>query len=390
MMGVQLAALLLAGRGAAWVTTRGIRLLTTRVPRWPPGLSPAAALLAAIVVLAPAWLQLGAYDHHDGAAIAAQRRADHTQGAQLDRLIAAIQRDGGARTYAGMPSNWGQNLTVGTVPVFKYLESRDVDEVGYTLRTASLMTDPESYFDDRNPSDYRLFAIRYLILPTSSRPPVSAALKLRAGRYSLWTLPDATGVLSTATIVGSLSADRSDIGTRTIPVLRSDLARHERYEQVRFDQSGSAIPTRSTRSSSLAPARRSAGAVFAQTDHLTAGRAAATVAMRRSGVVVLSASFDPGWSATVDGRSQPTRMVAPALVATTVQAGIHRVVFRYRGFRGYPLLLALGAGALLALLCAEIAHPRASARYRGRALWRPATGPPTPQAEPAAGRHGRR
>lgn len=38
-------------------------------------------------------------------------------------------------------------------------------------------------------------------------------------------------------------------------------------------------------------------------------------------------------------------------------AGTHRVVFRYRGFRGYPLLFAISAGALLALLGAEVARP---------------------------------
>jgi hypothetical protein len=65
------------------------------------------------------------------------------------------------------------------------VESRDVDEVGYTLRTASLMTDPEYYFDERNPGDYRLFGIRYLVVPTGSSPPVPARLELRAGSYSL-------------------------------------------------------------------------------------------------------------------------------------------------------------------------------------------------------------
>ena len=158
MMGVQLAALLLAGRGAAWLAAGCVRLLETRLPRWPAGLSPAAVLVAAIAVLAPAWLQLGAYDRHDGTAIAAQRRADGTQGADVDRLIAVIERDGDGRTYAGMPSNWGQDFTVGAVPVFKYLESRDVDEVGYTLRTASLMTDPEYYL--RRPRSLRLPAVR--------------------------------------------------------------------------------------------------------------------------------------------------------------------------------------------------------------------------------------
>ncbi len=352
MMGVQLAALLLAGRGAAWLAAGCVRLLEARAPHWSPGLSRGAVLLAAVPVLSPAWLQLGAYDGRDGAAIAAQRRADDAKGAELDRLVAAIGR--GGRVYAGMPSNWGESFTVGAVPVFKYLESRDVDEVGYTLRTASLMTDSEYYFAERNPSDYRLFGIRYLIIATGSTPPVTARLTLRAGPYSLWTLPAAGGVLQAGAIVGHLTANRTDIGKQASPVLHSDLAQHERYEQVRFDQSGSNVPVRPARFSTVPASRRSVGTVVAQADHLTAGRAAATVAMRRRGIVVLSASFDPGWTATVDGRSQPTEMIAPALLATTVQPGAHRVVFRYHGFAGYPLLFAVSAATLLTLLCAGV------------------------------------
>jgi uncharacterized membrane protein YfhO len=62
---------------------------------------------------------------------------------------------------------------------------------------------------------------------------------------------------------------------------------------------------------------------------------------------VLSASFDPGWSATVDGRATPDQMVAPALVAVTVPPGTHQVVFRYQGFGGYPELLGLAVADLL-------------------------------------------
>ena len=353
MMGVQLTALLLAGRGAAWLAAGGLRLLKARVPRWPPRLSPAAGLVAAIVVLAPAWLALGASDRHDGAAIAAQRRSDDTQGAELDRLVAVIKRDGGGRTYAGMPSNWGQDFTVGAVPVFKYLESRDVDEVGYTLRTASLMTDPEYYFAQRNPGDYRLFAIHYLILPTGSRPPVRAALKLRAGRYSLWTLPGAGGVLQTGTIVGTLSADRRDIGMRSIPLLNSRLAQAGDYLRVAYGQSG-APEARLPQPSPATPA----GTVLAESDQLQQGLVAASVRMRQAGVVVLSASFDPGWTATVDGHRQRTEMVAPALVATTVPAGTHRIIFRYRGWPEYPILFAVGAAALLALVYTDIRRAR--------------------------------
>jgi Bacterial membrane protein YfhO len=65
-------------------------------------------------------------------------------------------------------------------------------------------------------------------------------------------------------------------------------------------------------------------------------------------VVVLAVSFDPGWSATVDGRPAATEMVAPALVAVTAPPGVHHITFHYTGFGAYPELLALAALDLLA------------------------------------------
>ena len=374
MMGAQLAAVLLAGRGAGWLATTAARLLKARVARWPPVLTPALGLAAAVAVLAPAWLQLGSYDRRDSAAIGGQQRAEDIQGADVDRLIATIDRDGGGRTYAGMPSNWGQEFTVGAVPVFKYLESRDVDEVGYTLRTASLMTDPEYHFDEREPSDYRLFGIRYLILPAGDEPPVRGArLAMRAGPYRLWTLSD-TGSVQAGQIVGQISANRTNVGTRSVPLLRSGLADHGAYLSVRYGVDGGGdhrLPTVASRSS--------AGAVRAQHADLGHGHATATIQMRRPGVAVLSASYDPGWTATVNGRRRPTRMVAPALVAVDLPAGTDHVDFQYHGYGEYPELLAL-SGLTLAIIavapvCVRRARGRTGARpTRARArrsLWRP-------------------
>ncbi len=357
MMGVQLAALLLAGRGAAWLAVRCVQLLETRVRRWAPSLSPVAVLVAGVAVLAPAWLQLGAYDSRDDAAIVAQRRADDTEGTELDRLIAVTERDGGGRTYAGMPSNWGQNFTVGTVPVFKYLESRDVEEVGYTLRTASLMTDPEYFFDDRNPSDYRLFGIRYLILPARHRPPVRARLTMRSGPYWLWTIGGA-GFVQAGRIVGEISANRTNVGTQSIPLLRSRLATGGAYLGVRYGSDGAGdgrLPT--LRSQSSAPA------AHAESADLSDGQASATVRVRGPGVAVLSASYDPGWTATVNGQRRPTRMVAPALVAVDVPPGTDHVVFRYHGYDDYPQLLAL-SGLTIAIFTVAPACARRARRRR--------------------------
>jgi hypothetical protein len=365
MMGVQLTALLLAGRGAAWLAAGCVRRLEAWVPGWRAGLSPAVVLVAAVAVLAPAWLQLGAYDRHDGTAIAAQRRADSTEGADLDRLVAVINRDGGGRTYAGMPSNWGQVFTVGTVSVFQYLESLDVDEVGYTLRTASLMTDPEFYFDEQDPSDYRLFGIRYLILPARKQPPVPARLAMRSGPYWLWTI-NGDGYVQAGQIVGTISANRTNVGARSVPLLDSGLAADGAYLAVRYGSGrGGNGPLPRVRS------QFSAGEASAESTDLDDGEAAATVRMRQPGIVVLSASYDPGWTATVNGRPQPVQMVAPALVAVDVPAGTDRVVFRFHGYGDYPELLALGgltlAMAAVAPVCARRARRRRDATGAPRA-----------------------
>ena len=143
----------------------------------------ALACVAIVAVLAPAWSQLHTLDVHNAQAISDQRRADATQGADVNRLAAIARGRGDGRVYAGSPSNWGTTLQVGAVPVFKYLESQDVDEVGYTLRTASLMTDPEFFLRDGNPSNYDIFGIRYLILGSAQRPPVPARRIQSSGPY---------------------------------------------------------------------------------------------------------------------------------------------------------------------------------------------------------------
>ncbi len=349
MMGIQLAALLLAGVGVAWggqMILKGLKRwgplerLVAR-PRSAPRQVIAAALLVAglVLVLYPAWGQVSSFDRKNAAAVRSQQLADRVQGAEVDRLLGVIARSGPGRVYAGMPSNWGASFTVGAVPVFKYLESRDVDEVGYTLRTASLMTNPEYFFDERNPADYSMFAIRYLILPSGWAPPVAAHLLLRAGPYALWRT-ESSGYLNVGAVVGTLDADRTDLGARSYPLLRSPLGSEHAYLRVNAAGPGRGRPTLPT------VHQVSTGSVSTETDHLVQGKVSATVSMHRPGVAVLSASFDPGWTVTVDGHAQRTEMIAPAVVGVRVPAGVHRIVFRYAGFSDYPLLFAISALAL--------------------------------------------
>ena len=218
------------------------------------------------------------------------------------------------------------------------------------------MTDPEYYFDDRDPSDYRLFGIRYLILPAGGQPPVRARLAMRSGPYWLWTI-DGTGYVQAGQTVGAIPANRTNVGTRSRPLLGSGLAADGAYLSVRYGSGrGGDGRLPAVRSQS------SAGEVSAERANLDDGEAAATVRMRRPGVAVLSASYDPGWTATVNGRPQPTRMVAPALVAVDVPPGTDHVVFRFHGYGDYLGLLALSGLTLIMLAAAPVCLRRARRR----------------------------
>jgi hypothetical protein len=291
----------------------------------------AVAGVVGIAVLTPAWSQTDTFAARNTQWIDAQHAADGAQGADVDRLIAYVRDHGGGRVYAGMPSNWGSQFTVGAVPVFKYLESRDVDEVGYTLRTASLMTDPEYYFDEQDAGDYALFAVHYMLLPVSHPPPVPARFVLASGPYRLYVLSNA-GYVRVVDTIGVLSADRTNVGIMSVPYLRSELPASGGYLAVAY---GGAAPA------PLTSAGANPGTVRAERDDLADGRVTTTVALRRTASVVLSASFDPGWSVLVDGRSAPVEMLAPALPAVRVGPGVHQITFAYVGFGYYPELLAV-------------------------------------------------
>ncbi|MGD0381487.1 MAG: hypothetical protein ABSC30_16045 [Acidimicrobiales bacterium] len=344
MMGAQLAGLYLAGvGGAALIGVIGASLgrRRPRLATWVTAPSRRIVMMAVggvlgVAVLAPAWSEIDTFAAANAQWIASQHAADDSQGAEVDRLIAYVDLHGGGRVYAGMPSNWGSNFLVGAVPVFKYLESRDVDEVGYTLRTASLMTDPEYFFAETVPGDYELFGIHYLILPANHRPPVPARLVMTAGPYQLWVLPH-KGYVRVVDTVGTLTEDKTNVGIMSVPYLRSSLPGSGRYLAVAYDGSASAPLTAPGVSTIVG----GPGTVRSERDDLGDGLVRATVVTRRPAAVVLSASFDPGWTVRVDGQRAPVEMLAPALPAVRVGAGVHTIVFSYQGFGLYPELFAV-------------------------------------------------
>jgi hypothetical protein len=318
--------------------------MATRRPDTPASAAVAGLALAfAALWLSPAVLQLYRYDRTDAAVIHAQREADTTQGRTLSPLVAYVKAHGGGRVYAGLSDNWGQDFLVGVVPVYKYLLGQGVEEMAYVVPSMSLMLVPEGEFDEANPADYALFGVRYVILPAGADPLVAARFVMARGAYSLWALPS-VGYLHPVTLTGSLTADRADVGRASAGMLVS----------IHLGQDWSvafagAHPPHAV-AAAVAPADDGApGVVLRPHVDLSAGTASAVVRMKRAGALLLSASYQPGWHVSVDGRGTPALMLAPALVGVQLSRGLHRVAFRFEGFAWYPELWAASLLCLVAL-----------------------------------------
>ena len=357
IMGVQLAGLPLAGVGLLATATLTYRQLVRWWPRvlavcrrivlhHSPWLRTPLLIGLVVALLLPGWSQIARYDDASAAWIVTQRNLAPTLGAQLNSLISLAQSRGGGRVYAGMPSNWGHHFYVGAVPVYIYLEQRNVDAVGFTLRTSSLMTDPEAYFDEDVAGDYAAFGVRYLILPVGHAPPVRASLLHTAGPYRLWQVDGAatSALIQVVDTYGVIAATNANLGTQTSSFLRSTWPGRAVYPTVAFSGQVAARGTLT----SLSQQRGVAGIVVHQShDLIEAQSAEATIVARRRAVVLFKVAYDPGWTATVDGRVTPSEMLAPALVGVTVTPGRHHVVFSYHGFASYDALDAIAVVTLL-------------------------------------------
>jgi hypothetical protein len=344
-MGTQLAGIYLAGAGAVFARDAWRWLMSNVGPRRYLRLVAAACCVAGTVAwFSPAGGEISSYDQHATSTIAAQRSADAKAGAMIAPLISYVKSHHDGRAYAGLPGNWGQRFTVGFVPVFKYLESQDVDEVTYLQPSLSLMVDPESHFDEDNPADYALFGVRYIFLPTGTGPPVPARRLMADGLYSLWQVGN-NGYVELVQLTGSLSADRSDIGSRSAPLLETLGPGEDSSVQWPGVQ---ADPTDAVPGYPAPGPPASLGTVETTRPDLADGTISTEVKMAQAWTLLLSVTYDPGWHVQVNGHAAATVMLAPALIGVDLPQGVYRVAFRYTGYQWYPELWAFGLAGLAA------------------------------------------
>ena len=353
-MSVSMAGIFLAGYGIAWVASLiapwPLKLSTrhespTRMSALLSWISLRTSLIIAVMCVIIAAPLMYNYDQLNANDISNQRQYQSNMAPFIGPIVDFLRQANNGRVYAGTPINWGFNFRVGYVPVFEYLTSQDIDQVGFTLRTASLMEQPEAEFNENNPADYAMFGVRYLILPSGrdgtiyKAPMVTANLVMTEGPYKLWEIPS-NSYFSVIVPSGSIDENKGTLAAQAPSVM--NLPYYSHYVDPIVNWGVTTLNVTLPTQAFSAPVGRTLTYNF----DLLHGQASGTFSLSRPANVVLSASFDPGWQASVDGHNVKTQMLAPALISVPVPAGVHTVSFHYQGFQYY---LELGVFSLLGL-----------------------------------------
>ena len=357
LMGVDLAGIYLAGLGVYFAATIAVGWRANRQSEWSTARLDSRRSLTLVVLLAlvlvPAASELAHYDSQNASFIGRQFVAERAADPDLRPITEYISRHDGGRVFAGSPLTGGGSFAVGFVPMYEFLANQDIDTVGFTMRTASLMSQPENYFDPSNPSDYELFGVRYVLLPTGREPKVRAKRIIANSKYTLWTVPGVQ-YLDVVRGDGTLHESRFNIGAFSIPLLKSRLFGHHADPVVVWTASHDGYHLGTVRRPTARPIR-----VSRVSADLTDGSLAAQADTADPSIAVLSASYDPGWHAWVNGHSEPVVSVAPALVGVRIPAGTSVVRFEYQGFRWYPELAVLSLMGLVFAFLSSRRDPRA-------------------------------
>jgi hypothetical protein len=200
-----------------------------------------------------------------------------------------------------------------------------------------------------------LFGVRYAIRPQGIDAP-SAQEITRVGRFVLSEYPDNRYVEVVDTI-SPIAADRRNIGEQTSSFLSSGLAERRLIPTVVFGG-------RAAGATSLGPNEEPGqppGEVIDSSASIVDGEFGGTVDLERPGVVLLKASFDPRWRATVDGVEVDVQMLAPGFVGVPVLEGEHDVEFVYEAYPAYLLLICAGALVIFGIWAGERALRRTHA-----------------------------
>jgi uncharacterized membrane protein len=265
------------------------------------------------------------------------------EGAELDAALTDVrailaQRPG--RVSAGMPSNWGQNFKIGSMPVWAFFSRGHFDQADFLYHAMSKTADIMVLRDETNRGHDVVFGIRALVAPTPQPMPAYFRRVSTHGRFTVYEASP-EGYFGIVDIVGHYVGPSSTDYEPNAAWLNSNLLSWGQV--ISLDQRmpvGQAVdrwqplPDAATNRNDLH------GNVLSETKVDETYQA--FVEVSRPAYAFVKITWSPDLVATVDGHSAILIHVTPGFGAVAIPPGQHEVIVRYSPGSLKPFLLLAG------------------------------------------------
>lgn len=295
--------------------------------------SPVGAIAAALVIVAavaPGVRDTVGDARVNQAAIAHGRDAATTSVRDFEATVASVRSLAPGRVYAGFPWTDLDRLRFGGVPLWHALPLYGLDSTW--IRWPPSPTQPFlAALDARRRDHLDLYAVSAVI---SDVTPEQRDLDLvsQHGRFRVYAVRNPQGYAGLVSADTGRSGSDGSTEANVLAWMMGDGPRQGQHLELVRDRA----PAAPALPAGIGPI----GVVRDQ--HLAAGRYAATVEVARPGLALFRLSHHPGWTATVDGRSETVVAVSPSFAAVPVTAGHHDVELSWSPGGTKPILLFVG------------------------------------------------
>ena len=337
--GVHIAAIMLIGVGGSAI----FGLIRAQESRTRTAL--AAAAIA--IILVPAIKERLDFENLNGLWMR-QTKAAIDADSDMASILGALRALPAGRVYAGLRSNWGEQLDFAipfrSVHAYQYLVTERFRMLAPPYGGASLNSDLQFDFNDQVAAQYDLYNVRYVVAPRGLALPSFLQPLRMTNRYVLYAAPSSGHAEYVAL------ADREEVSTasklfeRNRAFVNGPGPAARTY--VRWD-----YPARNDRVVSGEVTGCSSGAL--RYERVQANRFDFISDCPNAATLAVKETYHPNWRVTLDGQAVETFMVSPSFIGVALPAGDHFVVVEYRSTPIKTPLFLLGLVALAALVLAR-------------------------------------
>ncbi|MCI0408147.1 MAG: YfhO family protein [Acidobacteria bacterium] len=340
--GVHLAAILLIGLGGEWLWQQSALL----PERW----RAVAAGLGLVILMVPALRERQKIYSLNAQWMEQTKKAlDADEDARA--ILSALRELPPGRTSAGRRDNWGKRVKLGDLHFFDLLTFHRIVAIS-PYESFSLNADLIWHLDDRNPTHYNLFNVKYVVAPRALPMPAFLIPVKETARYTLYRAETSGYAQFAAVTALKRVGSQSNLFVRNRDWLSRDDPAAGRFTRWEYPVAGGEPTAPSNEAATRAATVRAGcpGGGGIHEEKVRPGRFDLRATCPEASTLVLKVTYHPNWRVAIDGEQAQPSMVSPSFIGLDVPPGLHQIHAEYRSPPFKTALLLLGACTLLATI----------------------------------------